>query len=96
VTEAEFGEPTPLGEAPLGETPFAVMADDFEEDDFSDDHELDEAGDDDDMDEAAKARLAAALAEVDARFGRPPAEQVAAFTEAHQTLQATLARIDTN
>jgi len=88
VTEAEFGEP------PFGEIPFAAMADDFEEGDFEDDDEIDEAADDDEMDEAAKAKLTAALAEIDAHFGRPPAEQVAAFTEAHQTLQATLARID--
>ena len=88
MTEAEFGEPA------LGETPFAAMADDLEEGDFDDDEEIDEAADDDDMDEAAKAKLTAALAEIDARFGRPPAEQVAAFTEAHQTMQATLARID--
>jgi hypothetical protein len=65
--------------------------DDFDEDDEYEDDDEDE----DDMDEAAKARLAAALAEIDAKFGRPPSEQVAAFAEAHQTLQATLNRIDT-
>ncbi|HEY1485794.1 MAG TPA: hypothetical protein VGF84_06805 [Micromonosporaceae bacterium] len=48
----------------------------------------------DDMDEAAKVRLAAALAEVDAQFGRPPSEQVTAFNDVHQALQATLNRID--
>ncbi len=63
-----------------------------DDDDFADE---DVTNAEDDQDEGAKARLAAALAEIDARFGRPPAEQVSAFADAHQTLQATLNRIDT-
>ena len=49
---------------------------------------------DDDMDEVAKARLNRALAEIDARLGRPPAEQVEAFAALHQQMQATLTTID--
>jgi hypothetical protein len=65
--------------------------------DADDDGSLDDGADDayGDGDAAAKARLAAALAEIDARFGRPPSEQVEAFAQAHLTLQATLNRIDT-
>ncbi len=44
--------------------------------------------------EAAKEQVAAALAELDAAADWPPSDQVAAFTAAHETLQATLARID--
>ncbi|HZD97970.1 MAG TPA: hypothetical protein VE132_07385 [Micromonosporaceae bacterium] len=44
--------------------------------------------------EAANEHVAAALAELDAAADRPPSDQVAAFTAAHETLQATLARID--
>lgn len=44
--------------------------------------------------EAANGQVAAALAELDAAADWPPADQVAAFTAAHETLQATLARID--
>ncbi len=44
--------------------------------------------------EQANGQVAAALAELDAAAGWPPADQVAAFTAAHETLQATLARID--
>jgi len=47
----------------------------------------------DDPDQA-NGQVAAALAELDAAAGWPPADQVAAFTAAHETLQATLARID--
>jgi hypothetical protein len=45
---------------------------------------------------AADARVSAALAELDAVDGWPPADQVAAFAESHQALQATLAGIDDN
>ena len=44
--------------------------------------------------EQANGQVAAALAELDAAADRPPADQVTAFTAAHETLQATLARID--
>jgi hypothetical protein len=44
--------------------------------------------------ESAKEQVAAALAELDAAADWPPSDQVAAFTAAHETLQATLARID--
>ena len=44
--------------------------------------------------EQANEQVAAALAELDAAAEWPPADQVAAFTAAHETLQATLARID--
>jgi hypothetical protein len=44
--------------------------------------------------EAANEHVAAALAELDAAADWPPSDQVAAFTAAHETLQATLARID--
>jgi len=47
----------------------------------------------DDPDQA-NGQVAAALAELDAAAEWPPADQVAAFTAAHETLQATLARID--
>ena len=94
--DAEFGNggPPPGGvsAADAARAAYAAHAADDGEDGVEDDVETDE---DDDMDAAAKARLAAALAEIDARFGRPPAEQVSAFAEAHQTLQATLSRIDT-
>lgn len=46
--------------------------------------------------EAAEARVAAALADIDAVADRPPADQVPAFATAQQTLQATLAGIDEN
>ncbi len=36
----------------------------------------------------------AALSDIDDVSGWPPADQVAAYTAAHRTLQATLARID--
>ncbi len=67
-----------------------------DEDEFDTEDEVDEYAEegDDDIDEATKIRLAAAMAEIDAKFGRPPAEQVQAFSEAHQQLQATLNRID--
>jgi hypothetical protein len=42
----------------------------------------------------ANGQVAAALAELDAAADWPPADQVAAFTAAHEALQATLARID--
>ena len=45
------------------------------------------------VDEVA-AQVGAALGELDVVAGWPPDDQVAAFTAAHQTLQATLARID--
>jgi hypothetical protein len=48
----------------------------------------------DDLDAAAKAHLQQALARIEAQIGRPPAEQVPAFADAHQALQATLNRID--
>jgi hypothetical protein len=70
------------------------LADEEEFDDQEDPGAADDDMDADDMDEVTKARLAAALADIDARFGRPPAEQVEAFTDAHQALQATLNRID--
>jgi hypothetical protein len=54
----------------------------------------DEQFDSDDMDDVTKAKLAAALAVIDAQFGRPPAEQVEGFARAHQALQETLNRID--
>jgi hypothetical protein len=44
--------------------------------------------------EAANGQVAAALAELTAAADRPPADQVEAFAAAHETLQATLARID--
>jgi hypothetical protein len=44
--------------------------------------------------EHANGPVAAALAELDAAADWPPADQVAAFTAAHEALQATLARID--
>jgi hypothetical protein len=42
----------------------------------------------------AQARVSAAVDELDAVADWPPADQVAAFTSAHQALQATLAGID--
>jgi len=42
----------------------------------------------------AQRDVAAALARLDAVAGSDAAEQVAAFAEAHEALQATLARID--
>lgn len=74
------------------EFPEVDEEDDFDEDDLGEDDDLDE----EEMDEEAKLRLDKALAEIDARFGRPPAEQVAAFADAHQSLQATLKTIDAN
>jgi hypothetical protein len=56
--------------------------------------DLPESGERDDDPEAADGQVTAALAELDAAAGWPPAEQVAAFGTAHETLQATLARID--
>ena len=44
--------------------------------------------------EAADGQVTAALVELDAAAGWPPADQVAVFATAHETLQATLARID--
>ncbi|HKD97828.1 MAG TPA: hypothetical protein VKB69_09525 [Micromonosporaceae bacterium] len=44
--------------------------------------------------EEARERVMAALSDVDDVANRPPGEQVAAYTAAHQTLQATLAGID--
>ncbi len=44
--------------------------------------------------ERANGQVAAALAELEAAADWPPADQVAAFTAAHETLQATLASID--
>ena len=44
--------------------------------------------------ERANGQVAAALAELDAAADWPPEDQVSAFTAAHETLQATLARID--
>ena len=43
---------------------------------------------------AAEASVGAALAGLEAVRDRPPADQVDAFTAAHEALQATLARID--
>jgi hypothetical protein len=59
-------------------------------------HEIDAAGAESVADdpEEANGQVAAALAELDAAADWPPADQVAAFTAAHETLQATLARID--
>lgn len=42
----------------------------------------------------AEARVASALAELDAVDGWPPADQLAAFATTQQALQATLASID--
>jgi len=42
----------------------------------------------------AQRDVAAALARLDAVAGSDAADQVTAFAEAHETLQATLARID--
>jgi hypothetical protein len=42
----------------------------------------------------AQAAVAAATGELDAVADWPPADQVAAFAQAHQALQATLAGID--
>jgi hypothetical protein len=42
----------------------------------------------------AEGRVAAVLADLDAASDLPPADQVAAFETAQETLQATLARID--
>jgi len=44
--------------------------------------------------EAAERDVTAALADLDAASDRPPSEQIPAYTKVHQTLQATLARID--
>jgi hypothetical protein len=44
--------------------------------------------------EQADEQVAVALAELDAAADWPPADQVAAFIAAHETLRATLARID--
>ena len=44
--------------------------------------------------EAAERDVTAALADLEAASDRPPAEQIPAYTKVHQTLQATLARID--
>jgi hypothetical protein len=71
------------------------QVDEIDADDEFDD-EADQEDEDDDMDEAAAARLAEALAQIDAQFGKPPAEQVATYAQAQQTLQSTLARIDDN
>jgi hypothetical protein len=67
----------------------AHTADEDDDLDFEDDDD-----EDDDLDVAAKARLDDALRQIDVMFGRPPAEQVSTYTQAHQTLQSTLARID--
>jgi hypothetical protein len=97
VTEPQFGRPTPSQFGRLVAPQSGAAA---ESDGGLDDTEFgDQAEYDDEVappDEVATARLAAALARIDEVMGRPPAEQVAAFTEAQQTLQATLARIDTN
>ncbi len=71
------------------------VEDDAEEDEYKDEDEV-QPDEPSDIDEAAKVRLNAALAEIDARIGRPPAEQVAAFADAHQMLQLTLNLIDTH
>lgn len=44
--------------------------------------------------EAAREEIMAALSDIDDVSGWPPADQVAAYTAAHRTLQATLGRID--
>jgi hypothetical protein len=44
--------------------------------------------------ETARQQVMAVLSDVDDASGRPPGEQVAAYTAAHRTLQATLAGID--
>lgn len=44
--------------------------------------------------ETAREEIMAALSDIDDVSGWPPADQVAAYTAAHRTLQATLARID--
>jgi hypothetical protein len=99
VTESGFGRPeapawSPTSGAEIRDDEFDG-ADEVDADEFDD-----ETADADvlpiDFDEAAKARLAAALAAIDAVMGKNPADQVTAFTDAQQTLQATLARIDTN
>ena len=74
------------------EFPDVDEEDDLDEDDLGEDDDLEDA----EMDEEAKLRLEKALAEIDARFGRPPADQVSAFADAHQSLQATLNLIDAN
>jgi hypothetical protein len=44
--------------------------------------------------EVARQQVMAVLSDVDDVSGRPPAEQVPAYTAAHRTLQATLAGLD--
>ena len=71
--------------------------DDVEEagaDPVADDPADDPAVDPADDPGVANGQVAAALAELDAAADWPPADQVAAFTAAHEALQATLARID--
>lgn len=96
LSDSELSDPdvgdSDVSDPDLGE---AEKIDDEFDDEFDDeiDPDFEES---DDYDEAAKAKLAAALAQIDAQFGKKPAEQVEAFTDAQQTLQATLARIDDN
>ena len=88
---AQTGPTRRRREADAGEVASEASTSMAGSDDASDDAGAAAAPDDP---EQASGQVAAALAELDAAAEWPPADQVAAFTAAHETLQATLARID--